>query len=154
MTSRPRRFAVLATTCFAVILAIVCCFFWLRKHVSDEASASLKIDDYIHAVSNLRIAAYMGDANAQAMLGDMYALGWGVTKNDDEAISWYTRAGVDREYAKNPAAPAMYYIGRKYLGGEAVPRNDAEARKWFQRSAQGGYAKATEALAQMSAKEP
>jgi TPR repeat protein len=36
-------------------------------------------------------------------------------------------------------------------GGEGVARNEAEARKWFERSAQGGYAKAAEQLAQMPA---
>jgi len=79
----------------------------------------------------------------------MPALGWGVPKSDDKAIAWYRRAAVESEKARDPAAPLMYYIGRKYLGGEGIRRDEAEARKWLERSAQGGFAKATEQLAQM-----
>lgn len=121
MTARLRKLLFVAATLCVVIAVVVFSFFWVRKYVFDKAAAALTGDDYVHAVPSLKLAAYMGDSNAQAMLGDMYALGWGVTKSDDQAISWYGRAGVERENAKDPAAPAMYYIGRKYLGGGGRP---------------------------------
>jgi TPR repeat protein len=139
----------------AAILVIVAvagfAFLWARNYTFEKAGAALKDGNYAEAASKLKVVASMGDSNAQALMGDLYALGWGVPKSDDEAIAWYRRAGVEREDARDPAAPSMYYIGRKYLGGEGIPRNEAEARKWFERSAQGGYAKATEQLAQMQA---
>jgi TPR repeat protein len=115
----------------------------------ETAAAALNDGNYAEAAAKLRVAARMGDSNAQALMGDLYALGWGVRKSDDEAIAWYRRAGVEKEDARDPAAPAMYYIGRKYLGGEGVPRDEEEARKWLERSAKGGFAKADEELKQM-----
>jgi TPR repeat protein len=122
---------------------------WSRNYMFERAAAALNDGNYAEAAAKLKVAASMGDSNAQALMGDFYALGWGVQKNDDEAIAWYRRAGVEKEAAQDPAAPAMYYIGRKYLGGEGIPRNEAEARKWLERSAKGGFAKADEELKRM-----
>jgi uncharacterized protein len=150
MIRTGRRFTWV-TSALVLIAAIGVSFFWLRSHLFEKAAGALKEGNYAEAVSYLKVVASMGDPKAQALMGDLYALGWGVQKNDDEAIAWYRRAGPDGEKVRDRAAPAMYYIGRKYLGGEGVTRNEAEARKWFQRSAQGGYAKAAEQLEQMPA---
>lgn len=116
----------------------------------NEAAAALMDSNYTRAQERLKTLGNLGDSRAQALLGDFYAFGWGVPKDDQQAIAWYRRAGPDGESARDPAAPAMYYVGLKYWKGEGVPRSEAEARKWFERSAKGGYAKAAEALSQMS----
>jgi TPR repeat protein len=148
MTRTGRRLAWVAAILVIVSVASYA-FWWSKNYMFETAAAALNDGNYAEAAAKLRVAARMGDSNAQALMGDLYALGWGVRKSDDEAIAWYRRAGVEKEDARDPAAPAMYYIGRKYLGGEGVPRDEEEARKWLERSAKGGFAKADEELKQM-----
>ena len=136
-------------TSILLIAIVTLSFFLLRSHLIEKGAAALKGDNYSEAAASLRMAADMGDSTAQRLMGDLSALGWGVPKSDDDAIKWYRRAGPDGESSSDPAAPAMYYIGKKYLGGEGVPRDESEARKWLQRSANGGYPKASQQLAQM-----
>jgi len=146
MSGHRRNYAFVAVA-FVLITLATFAFFFSRTYLFDKAAADLKVEAYAEAASSLKVVAYMGDSNAQRLMGDLYALGWGVPKDDDAAIQWYRQAGPGGERAQDPAAPAMYYIGRKYLGGEGIPRNEAEARKWLTRAARGGYAKASEQLA-------
>ena len=74
----------------------------------------------------------------------------GVQKDDGGAIKWYRPAGTGGADLRNSAAPAIYFVGRRYLEGTGVARDEVEARKWFERSAEGGYGKAAEQLAQPS----
>jgi uncharacterized protein len=148
MTRASRKLVWVAAILVIVSVASFA-FWWSRNHMFEKAAAAINDGNYAEAAAKLKVAASMGDSNAQVLMGDLYALGWGVRKSDDEAIEWYRRAGVEKEDAQDPAAPAMYYIGRKYLGGEGVPRNEAEARKWLERSAKGGFAKADEELKRM-----
>jgi TPR repeat protein len=150
MTRTGRKLARGAAILIIVAVASFA-FFWSKNYFYAKAAVALDDGNYTEGAAKLRVAAFMGNSNAQSEMGDLYALGWGVPKNDDEAIAWYRRGGTHGEDAQDPAAPAMYYIGRKYLGGQGIPRNEAEAHKWFERSAQGGYAKATEQLARMQA---
>ena len=152
MINTSRRLLFLSAT-IAAIAIVGLAVAWWRNHVFDEVATELTDGNYTRAKERLKTLGNLGDSKAQALLGDLYAFGWGVPKNDQEAISWYRRAGADGEDARDPAAPAMYYVGLKYWKGEGVARSDAEARKWFERAAQGGYAKATEVLAQMATKE-
>jgi TPR repeat protein len=116
MTGTGRKLALVATI-LALVGVGVFAFFWSRGYMFEKAAAALKEGNYTYAAANLKRVASMGDSKAQALMGDLYALGWGVPKNDDEAIAWYRRAGADGADVRDPAAPAMYYIGRKYLGG-------------------------------------
>jgi TPR repeat protein len=149
--TRGKLVAVIAVAAGVMAVALTV----TRNMMLDSATLQMKTGEFDRAATKLKVLANVGDSIAQSSLGDLYAYGWGVSKDDETAIYWYRRAGPigpfeasDRSVS-DPAAPAMYYVGRKYLGGEGVPRNEAEARKWFERSAQGGYAKAVEQLKQM-----
>lgn len=124
-------------------------FFAIRSQIVAKGAAALKDGRYSEAASKLNIAASMGDSNAQFLMGDIYALGWGVPEDDIKAMQWYRRAAIEPGAAPDPAAPAMYYIGKKFLGGQGIPRDENQARKWLERSAQGGYPKAAEQLARL-----
>jgi TPR repeat protein len=123
-----------------LVTVIVFVLIWSRSFMFDDAAMALKDGHYPEAASKLRVIASMGD---------LYALGWRVPKNDDEAIAWCRRGGAGDENVPDTAAPAMYYIARKYLGAKRVPRNDAEARKWPERSAQGGFTKPNRELTRL-----
>jgi len=105
----------------------------------EEAGPLLKTGDYGAAQEKLLWAANLGSSDAQLLLGDLYALGWGVQGKDETAIKWYRRAGSKVAGLSDPAAPAMYYIGLKLLKGEGVTADPAKARIWFERSAHGGF---------------
>lgn len=58
-----------------------------KRWMSDTAALALKEGDYIRARDRLRPLAYLGDSLAQQFMGDFYAYGWGVPKDDETAIS-------------------------------------------------------------------
>jgi len=63
-----------------------------------------------------RKAAEQGYAVGQSNLGFMYSNGYGVPKNDAEAIKWYRRA------AKQGYAEAQYNLAIMYDQGMGVPK--------------------------------
>ena len=111
----------------------------LRNAELDAGGFALKTGDYPTALKKLRPLAYLGDGMAQYLLGQMYAFGWGVARNDEEAVGWFRRAGMWSEGTRDRAATAEYYVGREYAEGGVVPRDEAISRKWFERAAKGGY---------------
>ncbi len=87
-------------------------------------------------VQTLLRKAEAGDANAQYNLGWMCAKGWGVPKDEAEAVKWYRKA------AEQGHANAQYNLGSKYADGVGVAEDDAEAVGWYRKAAEQGYAKA------------
>ena len=114
-----------------------------------RAIDALNVEDYPTAERRLRLLAKLGHSESQYHLGLMYALGWGVARNDEEAIRWFRRAHVDPAHPGDAAAPAEYYAGQHFEEGLGVSKDPAEARKWYERAAAGGFAKARERLAVM-----
>jgi uncharacterized protein len=123
-----------------------------RNMVLDNATLQIKTGEFNRAAVKLKILANVGDSTAQSLLGDLYAFGWGVSKDDEAAVYWYRRAGPIGPTdpfdgaVSDPAAPAMYYVGRQYMEGTSIKRDESEARKWLERSAKGGFLKADEEL--------
>lgn len=88
----------------------------------DEANA-------IRAESWLRKAAYGGDAEAAALLGDLYIRGEELFRRPMEAARWYEFAA---EQHHTPAARALAVL---YLTGTGVPRDERKAAFWFNHAA-------------------
>lgn len=112
----------------------------------------------------LYIAAEKGAMTAQAVLGACYVKGFGVEKNDEEAVKWYKKAaeqghakgqfvigkaydkGKDykeavkwyRKAAEQDFADAQNYLGIKYQRGEGVELSNEEANNWYLRAASLG----------------
>jgi hypothetical protein len=117
-----------------------------RNYMFNQAVLALKEGNYLVASTKLKPLANMGDSHAQYLLGNIYAFGWGVEKNDAAAVHWYRRSGRWTEKYRDPAAPAMFYVGESYLKGIGVSKDEGEAKKWLEMSANGGYLKASEQL--------
>lgn len=66
-----------------------------------------------------------GDARAQALLGFMYATGYGVPQDHVAAAHWYDRAAREG----NPTA--QYLLGLMYDKGQGVPQDDVLAHMWL-----------------------
>ena len=84
------------------------------------------------AIINLRPLAESGDARAMVLLGNMYAQGYGVTKNETEAYQLYRRAAL----AGN--SEAMVVTAAMLQQGLGVPTDVAQAVQWYNRAAQTG----------------
>ena len=86
-------------------------------------------------IAAVRFVAEKGDAEAQCLLGELYA-GEGVTKDEVEAAKWYRKA------AEQGLALAQNNLGVMYDHGLGVPMDEAEAVKWYRKAAEQGDPKA------------
>jgi len=89
---------------------------------SGECGRLMKEKDYAAAKTVCMNAAESGDPVAQFNLSNMYAFGWGVSKNTTEAMKWL-RASADQRYP-----PAQYALSSHYASGVGVPKDSKKAR--------------------------
>ncbi len=85
--------------------------------------------------SDFRAAAEQGNAAAQHNLGVCYKNGYGVAKDDTQAVYWY------RKSAEQGVAEAQYSLG-SYKNGYGVAKDDTQAVYWYRKSAEQGNAAA------------
>lgn len=114
----------------------------------DEGAAALKALDYGTAVERLEPLASLGDSTAQFVVGQLYAFGLGVAKDDERAIMWFRKSAWEHHSESDRAAPAEYFVAQEYseTGGLVEP-NYVEAKKWLQKAAEGGHKEAASHLA-------
>jgi TPR repeat protein len=122
-----------------------------------DAIAAEKRGDYTTAIKLLRPLAESGDVVAQFNVGVSYANGFGVPKNELEALKWFRKAAergyaiaqnrlgnisnLSKQYADAAAwyrkaadqghAPAQTSLGLLYEGGLGLPQDYVEALKWY-----------------------
>jgi TPR repeat protein len=101
-----------------------------------EALTALERKDYATAFPLLLPLARAGMPEAQFYVGVMYHFGYGVPRDDREAVRWYRLA------AEQGHADAQFNLGVMYAYGEGVPQDHAEALRWFRLAAEQGDAKA------------
>lgn len=80
------------------------------------------------------------DADAQLHLGQRYANGQGVGKDEKEAALWFLRA------ANNGHGEAQRYLAYAHLHGRGVPKSEAEGLRWLRMAAEQGDAPAQRQL--------
>ncbi|MFQ6006453.1 MAG: tetratricopeptide repeat protein [Woeseia sp.] len=111
----------------------------------DKGFEAYSVGDYATALSEWQRLAEQGEPNGQFGMGLLYANGWGVDLNDDEALRWYTLAS-DQGHAE-----AAYNIAVMNANGWGVPQSDAEAFKWYSIAAERGFTAAQTSLGKMYA---
>jgi len=62
----------------------------------------------------------------------MYSYGWGVSRDEAVAMTWYRKAAEQR------FAQAQRSIGEMYYLGLGVAEDDTEALKWWRKAAEQG----------------
>jgi TPR repeat protein len=77
------------------------------------------------AVAYLTRAAAADSREAQAEIGYLHLLGWGLPQSDAHAAYWFDRS------ARGGYSPAQLAIGALYLAGRGVERNEQTALAWF-----------------------
>ncbi len=75
-----------------------------------------------------RAAAQSGFERAEAELGYLYAVGWGVPHDDARAAYWFDRA------ARAGLPQAQLAVGAMHALGRGVARNESMALAWFGRA--------------------
>jgi TPR repeat protein len=88
------------------------------------------------ALSQYRRAADLGHAVAKFNIGNMYASGRGVPKDNAKAGEWYRLAALQGLHIAQKQIGATYYLG------EGATQSYTEALKWYQKAADGGDAEA------------
>jgi len=87
--------------------------------------------------------AYLGNADAQYKLADIFQKGKDVAKNTAHAFYWYQRA------AKQGNLLAQYNVWYAYLTGEGVKSDAKLANKWFTRASLKNSSSATSIISQL-----
>ncbi|MBT9539681.1 hypothetical protein [Thiobacillus sp.] len=105
----------------------------------DRAVMEMKTGRYEPARSKLEALAMVGHKQAKYLLGQIYAYGWGISRNRDEALKWFRQAAYHGEGLQDPAAYAAHYVGQNYAEGIGVRQDTLEADFWFKFAEQGGY---------------
>ena len=87
--------------------------------------------------------AARGDADAELQMGQRYADGSGVIKNDKEAARWFEKA------ARHGKAEAQYRYGLALLEGRGVVQDYKAAFNWIERPAKLGHSNAQYSLGEL-----
>jgi hypothetical protein len=95
------------------------------------------------ALKEWRSLAEQGFAEAQFVLGTMYAQGQGMPQDYPEAVRWFRRA------AEQGDPRAQFSLGAFYDNGMGVPKDYAEAARWYRQAAEQGNPRAQNNLGLM-----
>jgi TPR repeat protein len=134
--SQKKRGRVPASFSFAKISVATLCVvvgIGMAARVREQVLAVQQVDADL-------AAAERGDAAAQYKLGNMYARGQSVTRDDGQAVSWLHKA------ADQGHAAAQYGLASMYASGRGVSKDDGLALQWLRRAADQGHAAAQDVL--------
>jgi TPR repeat protein len=109
--------------------------FWAVPAQADmeEARDLMEAVEYSRARALFEVYARSGNAEAEELIGVMFALGLGVTQDDERAFDWYLRASMKG----HPGAQSG--LGWYYEVGRGIPAPDmVRAYLWYALSAIGG----------------
>ncbi|MCL6285209.1 sel1 repeat family protein [Ruegeria sp. 2012CJ41-6] len=114
---------------------LLLCLFLAQPAFADieEARDLMEAGQFDAAYDALWPAARSGNADAEELIGVMYAMGLGVERDDARAFDWYLRASMKG----HPGAQSG--IGWYYEVGRGLPSPDlTRAYLWYALSAIGG----------------
>ncbi len=113
----------------------------------EQARDLMEAGEFTQARALLDVYARSGNAEAEELIGVMYALGLGVARDDERAFDWYLRASMKGH------AGAQSGVGWYYEVGRGMPAPDlVRAYLWYALSAIGGDVDAPDSLEELSPK--
>lgn len=111
----------------------------------EEARDLMEAGEFVAARAQFEVLARSGNADAEELIGVMYALGLGVARDDERAFDWYLRASLKG----HPGAQSG--LGWYYEVGRGIPAPDlVRAYLWYALSAIGGDVDAPDSLEQIT----
>ncbi len=116
-----------------LLFTFICVFSTVAMAELETARDLMDVKNYKAAMQELLPAARSGNAEAEELIGVMYALGLGVERDDQRAFEWYLRAAMKGH------AGAQSGVGWYYEVGRGMPVPDlVRAHMWYVLSAIGG----------------
>jgi len=109
-------------------------------HLQDGLDA-YDVGDYEKSLAVCMPHAEAGDRAGQFCIGRLYANGFGVPMDDEQALKWYGLA------AEQGHSEALFSLAVMHANGWGVPMNDAEAARLYRLAADQGFLQAQTALA-------
>ena len=118
----------------STILAAICVLLPLTGFADIQKARDLMDDSkFVEARQLLLPAAQSGNADAEELIGIMYAMGLGVERDDERAFEWYLRSAMKG----HPGAQSG--VGWYYELGLGMPAPDlVRGYMWYVLSAIGG----------------
>ena len=132
---------IFQTTILAILPLILSSLSWSADFSKGQEAYNL--GDYETTLKEWQPLAEESDADGQFGMGLLYANGYGVPLNDDQALKWY-RLAADQGHAE-----AQCNLGVMYANGWGVSQSDEEAFKWYSLSAEQGVTPAQTSLGRM-----
>lgn len=117
-----------AWVCVALLLATSVSANNLR-----DARRLMKAGQFEEAMAAFRPLAAAGNADAEELIGVMYAMGLGVERDDERAFDWYLRASLKGHPGAQSGIGWYYETGRGVVGVDLV-----RAYAWYVLAAIGG----------------
>lgn len=99
----------------------------------EEGRDFMEANQYEAAMQEFLPAARSGNADAEELIGVLYALGLGVERDDTRAFEWYLRASMKGHPGAQSGIGWYYEVGRGIAGIDLV-----RAYMWYTLSAIGG----------------
>lgn len=115
-------------TSIVLVVAILLCtisFAPAKTDLFSEGEKAYVQEDYPQAVKLFKQAGWLGNVDAQVVLGGMYFFGHKVPQDYDKARSWYTKA------AKQNNGAAQSNLGIIYANGLGIEKDYVQAYKWL-----------------------
>ena len=117
----------------SILLCVLMAFPGVAAAELETARDLMDAGEFEAAMEELRPAARSGNAEAEELIGVMYALGLGVEKDEIRAFDWYLRSAMKGH------AGAQSGVGWYYEVGIGMPAPDLiRAYMWYVLSAIGG----------------
>lgn len=113
----------------------------VETNIVGQAMALIRQHKFDEARALLLLPAEKGDAEPQALLGQMYNAGWGVAVDHEQAFKWWSLA------AAGGSTDAQWGLGLLYDDGNGVARDSKKAAQLWKQAAESGNIKATVNLA-------
>lgn len=129
----------------ATVIAVFSLLFtstgWTADYeIGQEAYSS---GDYQTALTEWQLLANEGHASSQFGMGLLYANGFGVPFDNEQALKWYM-AAAEQGYAR-----AQCNLAVMHANGWGVPQSDEEAFRWYSLAAEQGLTQAQLSLAKI-----
>lgn len=130
---RPHRLPALAIASLALAVVFLLLTSPARAGL-DEGVAAWEAGDLPLAFKEFHAAAEKGEADSQFNLALMYENGFGVARDEKEAVFWY------RKSAEQGNSHAQFNLGVLYENGRGVAVDFVEANRWYRKAAVQGDA--------------
>ncbi len=118
---------------FSAALALSFIMSWPAFAELETARDLMEANKFSEAMKQLQPAARSGNAEAEELIGVMYAMGLGVARDDVRAFEWYLRASMKGHPGAQSGVGWYYEIGRGMPAPDLV-----RAYMWYVLSAIGG----------------